>query len=427
MSLASQLSFLESSTSTVDQINSNFVFTINSAERLRITQNGGVAFGGSANFGTNGQVLRSNGDAAPTWVNVSGFTGFQGSQGIVGFQGSAGVGGVGFQGSQGTTGFQGSAGVGGVGFQGSQGTTGFQGSVGAGGAGFQGSQGTTGFQGSAGTGGVGFQGSRGLNGFDGSRGANGFQGSQGTLGFQGSAGGSGAYTRITANTTVIVGSRTIADTAGGVFTLTLPALPATGASVEIVDGASWATNNLTVGRNGQTIEGAASDLVLNTAGGKVELVYDGTTWEVYSNSSGGGGFTSTDDTTTNANYYPVVATTAGGSTARTSSTKLYFNPSIGTLYATVFQSLSDISQKTNIQSIVNSLDIVKQLSGVEFDWVDTGAKSSGVIAQDLEKVLPHLVSVNEQGIKSVNYSGIIAYLIESNKDLQKRIEALEAK
>ena len=236
----------------------------------------------------------------------------------------------------------------------------------------------------------------------------------------------GLFTRITSNTTVVTGARIVADTAGGAFTLTLPSLPATGANVEIVDGASWATNNLTIGRNGQTIEGAASDLVLNTGGGKVELVYDGTTWEVYSSSSGGG-FTSTDDTTTNANHYPIIVTAAGGSTARTSSTKLYFNPSSGTMYATVFQSLSDIGQKTNIQPIVNPSDIVKQLSGVEFNWIDTGAKSSGVIAQELEKEFPHLVSVSEQGIKSVNYSGIIAYLIESNKDLQKRIEALEAK
>ena len=71
MSLASQLSFLESSTSTIDQINSNFVFTINSTERLRITPTGGIAFGGSANYGTSGQVLQSNGNASPTWVNAS--------------------------------------------------------------------------------------------------------------------------------------------------------------------------------------------------------------------------------------------------------------------------------------------------------------------------------------------------------------------
>jgi hypothetical protein len=44
------------------------------AERLRITQNGGIAFGGAANVGTTGQLLQSNGDAAPTWVNASGLS-----------------------------------------------------------------------------------------------------------------------------------------------------------------------------------------------------------------------------------------------------------------------------------------------------------------------------------------------------------------
>lgn len=43
-------------------------------ERMRITSNGGVAFGGASNFGTSGQVLQSNGDAAPSWVDSRGMT-----------------------------------------------------------------------------------------------------------------------------------------------------------------------------------------------------------------------------------------------------------------------------------------------------------------------------------------------------------------
>jgi hypothetical protein len=45
-----------------------------SAERLRITANGGVAFGGGSNYGASGQILQSNGDAAPTWVTPSGLS-----------------------------------------------------------------------------------------------------------------------------------------------------------------------------------------------------------------------------------------------------------------------------------------------------------------------------------------------------------------
>ena len=82
----------------------------------------------------------------------------------------------------------------------------------------------------------------------------------------------------------------LADTSGGAFTITLPATPATGAQVVVADaGASWGTNNLTVGRNGSTIGGLAENLVCDITGVSVQLVYDGTTWEVYAQIGGNGG------------------------------------------------------------------------------------------------------------------------------------------
>lgn len=137
-----------------------------------------------------------------------------------------------------------------------------------------------------------------------------------------------------------------------------------------------------------------------------------------------GGFSSADDTSTNATYYPVVATTAGGSTARTSSTKLTFNPSTGTLSSTVFNSLSDINYKKNINTLDHALYKVDLMRGVSFHWKDTDNKSSGVIAQEIEKVAPELVT-ETNGIKNVNYDGLIGYLIESIKELKARIEKLE--
>ena len=61
----------------------------------------------------------------------------------------------------------------------------------------------------------------------------------------------------------------------------MPATPATGNSVTIADGNNWETTNLTVGRNGSTIESAAEDLVLDIANTSVEFIYSGTTWQVY--------------------------------------------------------------------------------------------------------------------------------------------------
>jgi len=66
------------------------------------------------------------------------------------------------------------------------------------------------------------------------------------------------------------------------FTLTLPASPSNGDWVRIASSSTWASNNLTVGRNSQTIRGSASNLVLSDAGNVAYLfVFDGTTWQYY--------------------------------------------------------------------------------------------------------------------------------------------------
>lgn len=135
----------------------------------------------------------------------------------------------------------------------------------------------------------------------------------------------------------------------------------------------------------------------------------------------GGGATVTDDTTTDASYYPALYTVTSGtpSAAYVSSTKLYFNPSTGTLNATVLNTLSDERYKKNVVVITDSVSTVSRLTGVEFEWTETGEKSSGVIAHQLETVLPHLVSTGSDGVKSVNYMGIIGYLIEAVKILSE--------
>ena len=134
-----------------------------------------------------------------------------------------------------------------------------------------------------------------------------------------------------------------------------------------------------------------------------------------------GGATLADDTSTNSTYYPTfaIATSGNMSTAKVSSTKLTFNPSTGTLAATELNSLSDVNKKENIVSITNGLEIINKLNGVEFDWKESGIHSSGVIAQELEKVLPFLVTEIE-GTKTVNYLGIIGYLINAVQELSKK-------
>ena len=212
---------------------------------------------------------------------------------------------------------------------------------------------------------------------------------------------------------------TVALTASPVFTTPLLGTPSSGTLTGCNFGG---TTNQIVVQTGVSTTGViaaptvdATYLKWNTAGGF--------SWATV---TGGGGLTTTDDNATNATYYPVFVTAAGGSTAKTASTDLTFNPSSGTLSATLFQSLSDKSKKTNIIGISGAINTVKKLNGVEFDWIDNGFHSSGVIAQEIEQILPHLVQETD-GIKSVNYSGLIGYLIEAIKELSDKIDNLENK
>ena len=97
----------------------------------------------------------------------------------------------------------------------------------------------------------------------------------------GSGGGGVSYSVSTSNVTATANQGIIADTSGGSFTVTLPASPSTGDKVFIADGADFATNNLTVARNGSTIEGTSEDFILDVGGPNVGFIYDGTTWQVY--------------------------------------------------------------------------------------------------------------------------------------------------
>lgn len=146
-------------------------------------------------------------------------------------------------------------------------------------------------------------------------------------------------------------------------------------------------------------------------------------------SASGGGATLENDVDTDFEYLVGMANAQTGAwtEAYVSNTKLFFNPNTGTLSATNFNNLSDEELKTNITVITNATATVKTIEGVEFNWKDSGKKSAGFIAQKIESSLPHLVATNTEGMKSVNYSAIIAYLVETIKELDSRVKELEKK
>lgn len=91
------------------------------------------------------------------------------------------------------------------------------------------------------------------------------------------------YTQKTTTYLAVSGDKILADSSGGVFTITLPAAPSIGDSVLIMDGGdSFAINSVTVNRNSLNIQGAAVDYLLNIDNGWVEFVYNGASrgWEV---------------------------------------------------------------------------------------------------------------------------------------------------
>jgi len=126
-------------------------------------------------------------------------------------------------------------------------------------------------------------GTKGDKGDIGLTGDKGIQGDQGDKGDKGNTGTLDAYTYITSNHTATARSTLLADTTSGSFTVTLPASPSSGDWVRINDGGNWTTNNLTIARNGNTIEGTADDLIVDIGNIVIELTYNGSTWLVTSN------------------------------------------------------------------------------------------------------------------------------------------------
>lgn len=130
-----------------------------------------------------------------------------------------------------------------------------------------------------------------------------------------------------------------------------------------------------------------------------------------------------DDNANNVILYPAMmdSNTGTPNTAWVSSEKLYYNPSTGQFTATNFDSLSDINKKTEVETIINAVELVMMLRGVTFKWKENGYKSMGLIAQEVESVIPEVVVTNHLGEKSVTYGSLIGLLVEAIKDLNKQV------
>ena len=188
----------------------------------------------------------------------------------------------------------------------------------------------------------------------------------------------------------------------------------------------WATPSAGF-TNGQSIQ--VTSIVVNTTitangslGTASQLLYSNSTGGVYWAAAASGGATITANNTDTATYYiPMSNATSGAwSNGVVANGKFYFIPSTGQLSATTFNSLSDVNSKQNIQTISYAVEKISALRGVGFDWKDTGQHSYGLIAQEVEQVIPEVVYTNNDGTKSLNYDAIIGFLVEAVKELSRK-------
>lgn len=151
--------------------------------------------------------------------------------------------------------------------------------------------------------------------------------------------------------------------------------------------------------------------------------------------------------TTNANQLIPYAVSFGSTTGLGATTEFVYNPSTGNfgigtanptvkldvngdvnisgiLTATDINSSSDIRLKKNIKKFENTLEKIDEINGVSFEWKQSGSKSAGIIAQELEKIFPELV-IDSGDYKKVNYNGLIGVLVESIKELKEEVKELK--
>jgi hypothetical protein len=97
---------------------------------------------------------------------------------------------------------------------------------------------------------------------------------------------------------------------------------------------------------------------------------------------------------------------------------------------TVAGSINETSAKRfkeNIQTLGNQLNNVLQLNPVEFDWIRDGKHDIGLIAEEVNEVIPDLVQKEGKEIQGIHYSRLTAILISAVKELTARVEELENK
>ena len=233
---------------------------------------------------------------------------------------------------------------------------------------------------------------------------------------------------------IVAGNRNIIDGGNGIFI---------GAgNRNKISGSSAMDESSIVGGNGNLLSGSYSFIgggQSNKLSGSYNAILGGR--NNLNNSSTredvfiiGSNLTASDSLTTYMNNTVLTGSLTVGQTSSISST-------VGRIDATndvVAFATSDQRLKENIIPISSALDKINKINGVEFDWKPLTEEEKitlhgneghdiGVIAQEIEEILPEVVTTRENGYKAVNYEKIIPLLIEAIKEQQIQINQLKTK
>ena len=219
---------------------------------------------------------------------------------------------------------------------------------------------------------------------------------------------------LTATTTAIVGNQTVSGTLVSTGKIT------SDAGIDIdnfnIDGTTIALSS-----GDMTLDGAA-DIILDADGGNVKLKDDGTEYGKLAIDAGG----LTINVPTSDKDFKITGNDGGsGITALT----LDMSGAGAATFNNDVTAFSDKRLKTDIKPITNSLDKVMQMQGVYYkrNDVEDAREQVGVLAQDMEAILPEVVLTADDEIqtKSVDYGKITSVLIEAIKELKAEINELK--
>ena len=386
---------------------------------------------GDGNQGTQG----FQGAAGIGATGVQGFTGIQGIQGIIGESGVGGTQGVqGFTGIQGFQGIDGGLGdTGGQGVQGIPGGPGVQGETGAGTQGLQGAQGIQGDLGVQGFPGQGTQGIQGTQAAQGIQGERGFQGTQGAQGF-GPEGG--------VKNLQNVHESAAQDTAlfipffeGGAEHRPLLATtgPNPGGESNFFytnDADELTVENIQVEGNINVVGTVTADTLTQTG---TTAFHFNTDQPITMGGTTGTPFSKIEyNSTQNALVMQGYGSNLNQIEFRSPTATIFdFDMSTGEFTASGdISANSDQRLKDNIETVTNALEKVDSLRGVFFEMKENpGKRKLGLIAQEVEEVLPEVVKTAKDGeqIKSVAYANIVGLLVQAIKELKIEVDDLKGR